>query len=86
MVAFFSQSSSFLARAPRAVRESAQDNLTIDHIDIPGISSPATTVNRAAAGKRLTNFILSTGDQAVTIDRGKSRQDKRASQDLARND
>ena len=76
-MALDSQSSSFLTRAPRAVRKLAQDKLTLDDIDIPGIGSPATTVNRAATGKRQVNFILST--QAVTIDRCKSRQEEQAS-------
>lgn len=58
-----------------------------DLIEIPGMGSPATTVNRAATGKRQVNFILSTEDQAVTIDRCKSRQeDKQASKDLASNE
>lgn len=65
---------------------SAQDKLTSDLIDIPGMGSPATTVNRAATGKRQVNFILSTEYQAVTIVRCKSRQDKQASQDLASNE
>ena len=65
---------------------SAQDKLTSDIIDIPGMGSPATTVNRAATGKRQVNFILSTEYQAVTIVRCKSRQDKQASQDLASNE
>lgn len=86
MVSFFSQSSSFLTRAPRAVRSLVQDKLTTDLIDIPGMGSPATAVNKAATGKRQVNFILSTEDQAVTIDRCKSRQDKQASLDLASNE
>lgn len=86
MVAFFSQSSSFLTRTPRAARKLAKDNLTVNHIGIPGMGSPVTTVNRVATGKRQVNFILSAEGQEVTIDRGKSRQDKHASQDLASNE
>ena len=86
MVSFFSQSSSFLTRTPWAVQKLVQDELMLDLIDIPGMGSPATAVNRAATGKRQVNFILSTEDQAVTIDSCKSRQYKQASQDLASNE
>jgi len=44
-----------------------------DIIDIPGMGSAATAVNRAATGKRQVNFMMSTEDQAVTIDRCKKQ-------------
>ena len=76
----------FLDESSTGCQKSVNDKPTVDHIDIPGMGSPATTVNRAATGKRQVNFILSTEDQAVTIDSCKSRQYKQASQDLASNE
>jgi hypothetical protein len=73
VVSFFSQSSSFLTRAPRAVQKLGQDELMSDLIDIPGMGSAATAVKRAATGKRQVNFMMSTEDQAVTIDRCKKQ-------------
>jgi hypothetical protein len=50
-----------------------QDKLMTDIIDIPEMGSAATAVNRAATGKRQVNFMMSTEDQAVTIDRSKKQ-------------
>lgn len=86
MVSFFSQSSSFLTRAPRADQMLVNDKLIRDLIDIPGMGSPATAVNRAATGKRQANFILSTEDQAVTIDSCKKQIRQTSKSDLASNE
>jgi hypothetical protein len=86
VVSFFSQSSSFLTRAPRADQMLVNDKLIRDLIDIPGMGSPATAVNRAATGKRQANFILSTEDQAVTIDSCKKQIRQTSKSDLASNE